>query len=233
MTLKRNEHKHFIEVEKIKANKEKEIQEAKINFFTIIAHEIRTPVSLIIGPLEKIMQSTRELPEQIFDNLKIISNKSKPKEFEFEVVGEGYDWFNYKDEIIFLNNRVGNTIDSSEVVDAEDSINGTYRNLEHSYRKYLKSNLPIKKLPFIKRVRSSQTDTWESNTTDVWLYYDELLNEYRIWTNQLGNDIKTLGRMRGNMQYLEDFWNVEIRPINFKYAYLGLVFTLSMYLLVL
>ena len=69
-------------------------------------------------------------------------------------------------------------------------------------------------------MRSSQTDTWESNTTDVWLYYDELLNEYRIWTNQLGNDIKTLGRMRGNMQYLEDFWNVEIRPINFKYAYL-------------
>lgn len=158
--------------------------------------------------------------QKIFDNLKIISNKSKPKEFEFELVGEGYDWYNYKDEIIFLNDRVGTTIDSSEVVDADDSINGTYRNLEHSYRKYLKSNLSIKKLPFIKRVRSSQTDTWESNTTDVWLYYDELLNEYRIWTNQLGNDIKTLGRMRGNMQYLEDFWNVEIRPINFKYAYL-------------
>lgn len=159
--------------------------------------------------------------QKIFDNLKIISNKSKPKEFEFELVGEGYDWYNYKDEIIFLNDRVGTTIDSSEVVDADDSINGTYRNLEHSYRKYLKSNLSIKKLPFIKRVRSSQTDIWESNTTDVWLYYDKLLNEYRIWTNQLGNDIKTLGRMRGNMQYLEDFWNIEIRPINFKYAYLN------------
>lgn len=159
--------------------------------------------------------------QKIFDNLKIISNKSKPKEFEFELVGEGYDWYNYKDEIIFLNDRVGTTIDSSEVVDADDSINGTYRNLEHSYRKYLKSNLSVKKLPFIKRVRSSQTDTWESNTTDVWLYYDELLNEYRIWTNQLGNDIKTLGRIRGNMQYLEDFWNIEIRPINFKYAYLN------------
>ena len=23
------------------------------------------------------------------------------------------------------------------------------------------------------------------------------------------------------MQYLEDFWNIEIRPINFKYAYLN------------
>ena len=26
--------------------------------------------------------------------------------------------------------------------------------------------------------------------------------------------------MRGNIQYLEDLWNVEIRPVNFKYAYL-------------
>lgn len=77
LTLKRNERRHLVEVEKIKTNKEKEIQEAKINFFTIIAHEIRTPVSLIIGPLEKIMQSTRELPEHISDNLKIIDRNSQ------------------------------------------------------------------------------------------------------------------------------------------------------------
>ena len=67
----------YIDTVKQESNKEKEIQEAKINFFTIIAHEIRTPVSLIIGPLEKIMQSTRELPEQIFDNLKIIDRNSQ------------------------------------------------------------------------------------------------------------------------------------------------------------
>jgi len=77
LTLKRNERRHLIEVEKINANKEKEVQEAKINFFTIIAHEIRTPVSLIIGPLEKIMLSTKELPEHIFDNLKIIDRNSQ------------------------------------------------------------------------------------------------------------------------------------------------------------
>ena len=147
--------------------------------------------------------------QKIFDNLKIISNKSKPKEFEFEIVGEGYDWYKYKDVIQFLNDRVTNDY-----------------NLEDSYSDYLAEYPNIKKLPFIKRIKYNPNNPlkdykWEDNSTDVWLVKDTLLNEERIHTNQLGNDIKTLGRMRGNMQYLEDFWNVEIRPINFKYAYLN------------
>lgn len=55
--IKRTEKKHTAEINKLNANKEKEVHEAKIKFFTMIAHEIRTPVSLIIGPLEKIMKS--------------------------------------------------------------------------------------------------------------------------------------------------------------------------------
>ena len=118
-------------------------------------------------------------------------------------------WFNYKDQIIFLNDRVTDNY-----------------NLEDSYSDYLAENPNIKKLPFIKRIKYTPNNPlkdykWENNSTDVWLVKDTLLNEERIHTNQLGNDIKTLGRIKGNMQYLEDFWNIEIRPINFKYAYLN------------
>ena len=42
---------------KLVNNKEKEIYNAKINFFTNITHEIRTPLSLIKMPLDKIMSS--------------------------------------------------------------------------------------------------------------------------------------------------------------------------------
>ncbi len=42
---------------KFQVAKEKEMYESKINFFTNIAHEIRTPLSLIIAPLEKIIRS--------------------------------------------------------------------------------------------------------------------------------------------------------------------------------
>ena len=54
--LNRAEHRHQLEMQRLNEEKEKEVREARLNFFTMIAHEIRTPVSLIIGPLEKLMK---------------------------------------------------------------------------------------------------------------------------------------------------------------------------------
>ncbi len=42
--------------------KEKEIYEAKIEFFTNIAHEIKTPLTLIKGPVENLNEMVTELP---------------------------------------------------------------------------------------------------------------------------------------------------------------------------
>lgn len=42
--------------------KKKEIYEAKIEFFTNIAHEIQTPLTLIAGPIERLIKKTEELP---------------------------------------------------------------------------------------------------------------------------------------------------------------------------
>lgn len=46
---------------KYKVEKEKEIYETKINFFTNMAHEIRTPLSLIVAPLENIIHRETEV----------------------------------------------------------------------------------------------------------------------------------------------------------------------------
>ena len=56
LRLKRAERQHQRELQLLNEQKEKEVREARLNFFTMIAHEIRTPVSLIIGPLEKLMK---------------------------------------------------------------------------------------------------------------------------------------------------------------------------------
>ena len=58
--LRRAERQHQRELQRLSEEKEKEVREARLNFFTTIAHEIRTPVSLIIGPLEKLKDSKVE-----------------------------------------------------------------------------------------------------------------------------------------------------------------------------
>lgn len=74
---KRTEQRHNQRLQELRVENEKELHDAKINFFTLIAHEIRTPVSLIIGPLEKIMDSAYTFPQVIEDDLKIINRNSQ------------------------------------------------------------------------------------------------------------------------------------------------------------
>jgi ligand-binding sensor domain-containing protein/signal transduction histidine kinase len=47
----------------IEDKKEREIYEAKIDFFTNLAHEIRTPLTLIKGPIENLMEQINDVPE--------------------------------------------------------------------------------------------------------------------------------------------------------------------------
>lgn len=56
--------------------KEKEIYQAKIEFFTNVAHEIRTPLTLIKGPMEKIIKRAEEVP-QIKNNLLIMQKNTE------------------------------------------------------------------------------------------------------------------------------------------------------------
>jgi len=46
---------HQIELDKILLKQEHEINEVKLRFFTDVAHEFKTPLSLIIGPLKELM----------------------------------------------------------------------------------------------------------------------------------------------------------------------------------
>lgn len=191
--------------------------------------------------------------QKIFNNLKIISNKAEPYKFEYEIVGENYDWFEYKKIIYWINKKVK----EGKFTDLED---GYHYVLSTSYSQIITENLDfpklfkapqggyIQKLPYLEikltdkkglpdnsysyntyedfakdhwsdYSKTTDEDDYKYNTSETIIVEDEQLNEYRIHTEQFGNDIRKYGRVRGNMQYLEDLWDVEIRPVNIKYAY--------------
>lgn len=70
------EEKHRISQDIFEAQKEKELYNAKIQFFTFITHEIRTPLTLIKAPLEKIIQSNDGTPATK-ENLRIIGKNTQ------------------------------------------------------------------------------------------------------------------------------------------------------------
>jgi signal transduction histidine kinase/ligand-binding sensor domain-containing protein/DNA-binding response OmpR family regulator len=52
--------KNQLRIERIKLKQQEELSVAKANFFTNISHEFRTPITLIIGPLERLLRNERD-----------------------------------------------------------------------------------------------------------------------------------------------------------------------------
>ena len=73
MRLQRAERLHQRKLKEMNEHKEKEMRDAQLHFFTMIAHEIRTPVSLIIGPLETLKNKWQKIGRTVGDNVAVAS----------------------------------------------------------------------------------------------------------------------------------------------------------------
>ena len=62
-------------IKELSNKKEKEVYQAKIEFFTNISHEIRTPLTLIKSPLDKLIKKVKDIPE-IKENLFIMEKNT-------------------------------------------------------------------------------------------------------------------------------------------------------------
>lgn len=69
-------HRYRVHQERLEHKHAEEINEAKLQFFMNISHEIRTPISLIINPLHKLMASDGD-PEERQRSYRTISRNSE------------------------------------------------------------------------------------------------------------------------------------------------------------
>ena len=63
--LKREKRRHQRELDQLEEKQEQEMRDARLQFFTMIAHEIRTPVTLIIGPLENLKEQWQKMSRTV------------------------------------------------------------------------------------------------------------------------------------------------------------------------
>ena len=68
--------KHQQQLKEVEYKKQKELDELKLRFFTNISHEFRTPLTLILGPLARILETERNNPYKE-SHLMIFRNASR------------------------------------------------------------------------------------------------------------------------------------------------------------
>ncbi len=61
LSIQRIKEKNQIKIEKLKHEKIESVTQARMSFYTNISHDIRTPLTLIIGPLEQLLAKGKEV----------------------------------------------------------------------------------------------------------------------------------------------------------------------------
>ncbi len=73
--LSRSRLRHQLELEHLEHERQQSIHQMKLRFFTNISHEFRTPLTLILGPLEQILQEYRG-SNKVYKQLKVMEKNS-------------------------------------------------------------------------------------------------------------------------------------------------------------
>lgn len=174
---------------------------------------------------------------KIFNNLELISNKAEPESFHYEVIGESYDFAKDKKNMYIRQEAIKelyqyNGIDI-EFDDSYKTMDNVPRNVETNrpitdeYKKpyYAKSTIfpqwyyrkdTINEIEDSYHLQKSDTERirYDQLAGAEIVYYDNL-NEFRVWNHAKAVNMKDEGRLRGNMEYKEDRWRVQINPINY------------------
>lgn len=117
--------KHRLQLERLGREKEHELNERNLQFLTNISHEFRTPLSLIIGPLESIISSTKS---NISEQLTVIYRNAQRLLY---LTNNLMDFRKLEEGLTKLNVKNGDIISYISDVSSYFNIRSTRRNIDY------------------------------------------------------------------------------------------------------
>ncbi|MFH1194086.1 MAG: two-component regulator propeller domain-containing protein [bacterium] len=136
LILHEAEIKNKLEVEELEIKKLHEMDALKMHFFSNVSHEFRTPLTLIVGPIEKLLKSAKDESQKIQLNL-IKRNASRllrliNQLMDFRKIEEAKLEMNFEksDLIHFIKNIVDSFSHEAMEREINYSFNHTYAFLE-------------------------------------------------------------------------------------------------------
>lgn len=159
----------------------------------------------------------------IYDNMTIIGNNSQPESFHYTITGDSYDFAEDKKNMYIRQeatkecfNHFYNTMlqyDSNFINLQEDQIDlgsGMYKKSTIFPLKYYREATFNNVEDYYKEITNQSQ--YCNYTTGAEIVHDSITDEYKICNHVKAVNVKE-SRLKGNIQYKDDRWNVQISPI--------------------
>ena len=148
-------------LEKISHKKENELHDLKMNFFAKMSHEIQTPITLILGPIENMFSLAGQNGDLLLkQRLKIISNNAK----RLSKIAR---------ELTLVRNKELGTLKLLVTK------NNLWINIEEIYLSF-KELARIKQIDFVINCPKSLFDTWYDKEKIEHIIYNLLSNAFKF-----------------------------------------------------
>jgi signal transduction histidine kinase/ligand-binding sensor domain-containing protein/DNA-binding response OmpR family regulator len=175
-TIKQERLTKNLEMEKMKGDQERQINEMKLQFFTNISHEFRTPLTLIIAPINEIINRSKDynLSDELTRKMSVINSNARR-----------------------LLNMINQLIDFRKAESGKMKLKASLNSLSAFVYEII---LPFKELADINHVSFKMVDKFKDKD-EIW--FD--LNKLEMAINNLLSNAFKYGKENGKVTiYLED-----------------------------
>ncbi|GGD27342.1 hybrid sensor histidine kinase/response regulator [Hyunsoonleella pacifica] len=104
--------KHQLELEHVKTEQIEEINKSKLEFFTNISHEFRTPLTLILGSLQQVLDDYQG-SSKMFKKLKVVESSSNQL---LKLINRLMDFRKYENRVMKLEVAKGDIVNFVEEI---------------------------------------------------------------------------------------------------------------------